>query len=118
MLPLWRNDRLVAKSLMLSFVVFVAIGNTVRKALNRTGFVGGLIQREDGADATTQQVLARAASARRSNGGKSSPHPVRMTWLLPATACARDYAGCVVRRSSAYVMAPGRAMAAWSARRR
>jgi hypothetical protein len=29
--------------------------------LNRTGFVGGLIPREDGAHATTQQVLPRTA---------------------------------------------------------
>ena len=31
------------------------------RCLNRTGFVGGLIPREDGAHGTTQQVLPRTA---------------------------------------------------------
>jgi hypothetical protein len=29
--------------------------------MNRTGFIGGLIPREDGAHATTQQVFPRVA---------------------------------------------------------
>jgi YD repeat-containing protein len=35
--------------------------NMDRIAMNRTGFIGGPIPREDGSDAPTQQVLPRAA---------------------------------------------------------
>jgi len=47
-------------------VVFVSHANPednafARWLLNRTGFIGGLIPREDGAHAPTQQVLPGAA---------------------------------------------------------
>ena len=52
------NPANIARSLVLLMLIPLAAGLALPAWLNRTGFVGGLIQREDGAHGTTQQVLS------------------------------------------------------------
>src|SRR4051794_37814307 len=79
--------------------------------LNRTGFVGGPIAREDGVHGTTKQVLTRAAGARCADGaGARARLPVavggdsigrRETWLLGRGAAALGAAARTRRRAAA-----------------
>ena len=42
-------------------VTVAAVAGSFKGIVNRTGFIGGLILREDGSDGPTQQVIPRGA---------------------------------------------------------
>jgi hypothetical protein len=70
-----------------------------------------------GGAVATERRAGRAVRAPSSHSHmdvrKSSPHPVADSGAAAGRlAIGRSYAGCVFRRSSGYVMAPGCAMAA------
>jgi hypothetical protein len=60
----WITTVVVAFELVASFIWVVVgtqyVANNLTH-LNRTGFLGGSISREDGPDGTTQQIFPRAA---------------------------------------------------------